>query len=59
MKYIFSLGSNFEYSFMLQVCRIMNSVNYSLYLCFSLKLHGAGVQINISDRNFCDPNSTL
>lgn len=58
LVWILNLNSKLG-SFTLQVLRILNSMNYSLYLHFSLKLHGAGVQINISNRDFCDPSSTL
>lgn len=42
-------------SFTLQVLRILTSMNYSLYLHFSLKLHGTGVQISISIHGFVIP----
>lgn len=58
LVWILNLNSKLG-SFTLQVLRILNSMNYSLYLHFSLKLHGAGVQINISNHGFCDPSSTL
>lgn len=58
LVWILNLNSKLG-SFTLQVLSILNSMNYSLNLHFSLKLHGAGVQINISNRDFCDPSSTL
>lgn len=58
LVWILNLNSKLR-SFTLQVLRILNSMNYSLDLHFSLKLHGAGVQINISNHGFCDPGSTL
>lgn len=55
MKYAAGLESKFEYSSMLQVFTIKTSTNHSPYLRFSLQLHGAGVQNNISNRRSCDP----